>query len=108
MSEQFKDLPLGEDSEKKLLCHPQAHCVVRIRELFSSLHSTQVPNILMNTTLSLDVALLITLHMPGIKLYTWIICMTAVSHAVLYVFGCMVINTPTGYLVLKVLHYLHI
>ena len=43
MSEQFRDLVgLGEECEQRMLCHPQSHCVVRIRELFPNVDNKEV------------------------------------------------------------------
>ena len=43
MSEQFRDLVgLGEECEQRMLCHPQSHCVVRIRELFPNIDNKEV------------------------------------------------------------------
>jgi F-box protein 18 (helicase) len=41
VSEEFKDLEVGEASEKALLSHPQSPCVARIRELFPTIESPQ-------------------------------------------------------------------
>ena len=42
VSEQFPELEVSDELQKKLLIHPQSLCVTRIRELFPSVVSSKV------------------------------------------------------------------